>query len=97
MQLTNSKKVTDKGMQEALAVAQKAQEIEEENLMKQAIEESLRQQITVKSSEQEEMDMIQQAIALSKAEEDARQMKDHESKLTEQQQKFQTDMDSKTK
>lgn len=32
-------------MQEALKVAQKAQELEEENLMKRAIEESLRQQL----------------------------------------------------
>ena len=69
-------KVKDKDMEAALKVAQEAERLEEEEFMRKAIEESQKleeeQKNRYQQEEDEEMKMIQQAIEMSKKEEEAR-------------------------
>lgn len=67
--LKGGAEVQDKGMQEAIRIAQEAEKLEEEEFMRKAIEESSKfEEIEKKKQEEdadEEMKMIQQAIEMS--------------------------------
>jgi hypothetical protein len=59
-------------MKEALKVAQELERMEEEEMIKRAIEESTKLEQVQKSQADEEEEMIRQAILLSQQEEEQR-------------------------
>lgn len=66
-------KPNDAAMKEALRVAQELERMEEEEMIKRAIEESQKLEASQKAELEQEEAMIRQAILLSQQEEDQRQ------------------------
>jgi hypothetical protein len=58
-------KTEDPGMKEALRVAQELEKMEEEEMIRRAIEESTKLEQVMKQEHDEEEEMIRQAILLS--------------------------------